>query len=84
MNEFLIREYVKRLTLDDVKMFSEKKGIELNDNETNIIYDYIKKYWRTIVYGNPKNILNELKEKVSEITYNKIEKLYIEFKEKVN
>jgi hypothetical protein len=84
VNEFLIKEFVNRLTIDDIKNFSNKKGIEVNEKEIRIIYDYIKKYWRTIVYGNPKEILNELKEKVSETTYNKIEKLYIEFKEKIN
>ncbi|MFA5602699.1 MAG: hypothetical protein WDA21_03070 [Bacilli bacterium] len=84
MNEFLIKEYVNRLNIDDIKCFSNKKGIEVDEKETKIIHDYIKRYWRTIVYGNPKEILNELKEKVSDNTYNKIEKLYIEFKEKIN
>lgn len=84
MNEFLIKEYINRMTIDDIKNFSNKKGIELDDKETCILFEYIKKYWRTILYGNPKNILNDIKEKVSENTYNKIEKLYIEFKEKIN
>ena len=49
-----------------------------------LIYDYIKKDYKTIIYGNPKDILNEIKFKVKPLTYNKIENLYIKFKDKID
>ena len=43
-----------------------------------------KKDYKTIIYGNPKDILNEIKFKVKPLTYNKIENLYIKFKDKID
>lgn len=82
MNEFLIKNYISKLTLNDIKTFAIKNGIELNEEELKIIEKYIRNDWRTIIYGNPRPILNELKEKLNQIEYQKIENLYIEFKEK--
>lgn len=44
----------------------------------------LKKDYKTIIYGNPKDILNEIKFKVKPLTYNKIENLYIKFKDKID
>ena len=82
MYDFLINEYINRLSVDEIREFAFKKGVELNDDETDIIYDYTKKYWRTFVHGNPRPILDELKCKVRPITYNKIETLYIEARDR--
>lgn len=82
MNEFLIKNYISKLTLNDIKTFAIKNGIELNEEELKIIEKYIRNDWRTIIYGNPRPILNELKEKLNQIEYQKIENLYVEFKEK--
>ena len=80
MYDYLINEYVNRITTEEIKDFAFKKGIELTDEETDIIYDYAKKYWRTFVHGNPRPILDEIKGKVRPITYNKMEAIYIEAK----
>lgn len=82
VNEFLIKNYISKLTLNDINTFAIKNGIELNEEELKIIEKYIRNDWRTIIYGNPRPILNELKEKLNQIEYQKIENLYIEFKEK--
>ena len=83
MNIYLINEYIKRLTKEDIIKFSESQGISLDDNEINTIYEYIKKYYKTFIYGNPRPILDELKQKVKPMTYNKIETLYSQFKDKL-
>ena len=70
------------MTKDDILRFATKNGIELNDKELKIIYNHIKKEWKTIVYGNPREILDDIKMNFDDITYNKIENLYINFKEK--
>lgn len=82
MYDFLINQYINRLTKDEIKCFAYKKGVELTEEETNTIYDYTKKHWRTFLHGNPRPILDELKSKVKPFTYNKMETLYIEAKDK--
>ena len=84
MNIYLINEYVNRLKVSDITYYAEKQGITLDKDEAKLIYDYIKNDYRTIIYGNPKDILNEIKFKVKPLTYNKIENLYIKFKDKID
>lgn len=84
MNNFLISEYVKRITKDDINKFALKQGVSLTKDELDIIYNYVKKEYKTVIYGNPRVILDELKIKVRPITYNKIESLYEQFKGYLN
>lgn len=84
LNLFLISEYVKRITKEDIKKFALKEGITLTEYELNIINDYIKNYYKTFIYGNPKGYLDELKKQVEPLTFNKIETLYKEFRIKLN
>ena len=82
MQEFLIKNYISRLTLDDIDEFAKKHGIELKEQELKLIEQHIRKDWRTIIYGNPKPILDNIKTKLNNLQYQKIENLYIEFKHK--
>jgi len=82
MYDYLISEYLNRITTDEIKDFAFKKGIELTDEETDIIYKYAKEHWRTFLHGNPRPILEEVKTKVRPLTYNKIETIYAEVRNK--
>lgn len=84
MNIYLIQEYVNRLKKDDITSFALKQGIILDNEEIDIVYNYIKSNYKTIIYGNPKEILQEIKNKVKPLTFNKIENLYIRFKDKID
>ena len=84
MNFYLIEEYVNRMKKDDINKFALKQGIILNEEELDTIFTYVKNNYKTIIYGNPKEILLEVKNKVSDVTYNKIENLYIKFKDKID
>jgi hypothetical protein len=42
MNKLIILNYINKLKKEDIYNFSLKENIELNDNELDIIYDYIK------------------------------------------
>lgn len=84
MNEFLIKEYINNISYEDVISFASNQGITLTNEETEIIYDNIKNNWRTILYGNARGILDDLKSKLKPATYNKIEELYVSFKDKFN
>lgn len=82
MVEKLISEYVSRMTKNDVNNFAHKNGIILNNYELSLIFNNIKENWHTIVYGNARGILDDVKSKVEPLTYQKIENLYIYFKDK--
>lgn len=79
MIQKIINEYINRLTKNDVKEFGIKNGIELNNNELDLVYDHVKQNWKTIIYGNPKPILEEIKRNTNNLTYQKIENLYTKF-----
>ena len=83
MHLYLVGEYVKRMTKDDIINFALKQGIELKKNEVDILYETIKKDYKTIVFGNARGILDELKLKLEPNAYQKIELLYMTFKDKL-
>ena len=82
MNEFLIKNYISKLTLNDIEKFARKNEIELNEKELKIIEIHIRNDWKTIIYGDPTPVLNNLKEKINKVQYQKIENLYKEYKDK--
>ena len=84
MNIYLISEYVNRMQKQDVNNSAIKQGITLDNEELDIIYNYIKNNYKTLIYGNPKVILEEIKYQVKPLTYNKIENLYMQFKDKID
>ena len=47
MNIYLISEYVNRLRKSDIIYYAEKQGISLDKEEVELIYDYIKKDYKT-------------------------------------
>lgn len=63
--------------------FALKQGITLEKSELDTIYEYVKKDYKTFIYGNPRSVLDEVKKKVRPLTYNKIENLYQQFKNKI-
>ena len=84
MNIYLITEYVNRMTKEDINKYALKQGIILDNEELDLIYTYIKSNYKTILFGNPKDILEEIKSKVKPLTYSKIENLYMKFKDKID
>lgn len=83
MNRLFIYEYINRLRRDDVLKFCSLKGINISDNEINIIYDYIKQDYKRF-FNNPTEVLNEIKVKVSDNTFSEIMKLYDKYKNKIS
>lgn len=82
MNKIIIKNFISKLTHNDIKTFSKKQNILLNDDEIKLIETYIKQNWHTIIYEDPKPIFDKLKKNINKSEYIKIEKLYIEFKNK--
>ncbi|MDD2490531.1 MAG: DUF2624 family protein [Bacilli bacterium] len=84
MQEFIIREYINQLTKEDIICLAKNNQISLDNKEVDIIYLYIKKHWQTFYNGNPQNHLKELKSKLRPTTYQKLEHLYCQLKNKIS
>ena len=80
--EQVIKSYIDKLSISDIKRYSINNNIDLNNDELNLIYRYIKNDWKTIIYGNYSSILNDLKNKIDINKYYKIEQLFYKYKSK--
>lgn len=80
--ERLIANYVSKLKKQDIVQFALKNDINLKEEEVTIVYDIIQKYWKEIIFENHETILQKIKGKINNCTYQKIEELIILYKEK--
>lgn len=80
MYEKMLEKYINKLTKEDILKFSYTQNVKLTHEELDIIYFYIKEYWRQIVKSDPTSIFMELKEKLSTNVYNKMIELYNKYK----
>lgn len=76
MNQFFILNYIKKLTKNDIVNFANKQNISLTNEEVDIIYFYIKNRYQDFFMGHEKELLEEIKKKVSHDTYLKILEYY--------
>jgi len=67
----LIKNYVSTLTKEKTRDFALSKGIDLNDEELDFVYRFIKKNYEAL-YANPNIDLSKFKDKFSEENYQKI------------
>ena len=83
MYELLIKEYINKLTEEDIKKYAEGYQINLSDDEAKILFLYAKNYWKDFLYNEPKELLSELKEKLQPSNYEKLYQLYKDTKSKI-
>jgi len=79
---YLLKEYIKKVTEEDIYNFALKEGITLLDHETKIIYLYLKNYWESFLKDDASYLFEELKEKLEPKTYDKLVELYKKYKPK--
>ena len=79
MKDYLIIEYVKKLTVDDVKNFAKLKNINISDSEAIILYNYIKNHYQELL-NNDSKIIKEIKDQINPNTFKEVYKLYLEYK----
>ena len=79
MNKLFIYEYINRLKKEDIVSFCNVKGINVNDKDLNVVYNYIKNDYKRF-FNDPLVVLDEVKTLVSNYTYNEIIKLYDKYK----
>ena len=84
MNNILLDKYIDKLTLNHINNYAKNQNIVLINNEDEILFDFIKKNYK-ILYESEYNedIIKELKCKLSLNTYEKVNSLYKEAKEKI-
>lgn len=78
----LIKNYINKLTINDINGLAIKNNINLNDSELNFIYNKIKNNYNELLYNDSTNIFNELKNNVSNDNYLKIKELFTTYKNK--
>ena len=79
MKDYLISEYIKKLTIDDIKNYAKLKNIIITESDAIILYDYAKKYYQELINGD-EIIIKELKAKLSPNTFKEAYRLYLEYK----
>lgn len=82
MKDKLIKNYINNLKQNDIYNFAIKNNINLTNDEINYLYKLIKNNYQEIIYNDPDNILKDLKQNISEDSFEKIVKLYYIYKEK--
>lgn len=82
MYEIIIKDYVNKLTEEDIINYGKRKNINISNDDAKILYVYAKNYWREFYKGNPNDLIDEIKEKIDPETFNKLYKIYINLKSK--
>ena len=81
MKNIILKSYVNKLSINDIKLFCDKNNLMLDNYELNIIYNYIKKNYINIINDENKT-LSDAKELLSNSSYEKIKELYLIYRNK--
>ena len=81
MYEIIIRDYIKKLTEEDIIKYGKRKNIDISNEDSKILFVYAKNYWREFYKENPTELINELKEKLEPKTFNDLYKIYMDLKQ---
>ncbi len=82
MKDQLIKNYINKLNISDIEKFALNNNINLSNNETNVIYDIMKKNYKDILNGNYDTSFKILKNNLSNDNYEKVKNLFFKYKEK--
>lgn len=67
---------------DDIKNFCSKNNIIINDQELDIVFNYIQENWYEICFSDTKITLDKIKPLLKPESYLEAKKLIEEYKEK--
>ena len=82
MKDKLLKNYIKNLKKEDIKLLATNNNIIISNKELDIIYDTIKNEYENLLNGNHDQVFNKLNNKVSSDNYDKIINLFFEYKKK--
>lgn len=77
----LIKQYINKITINNINDFAVKNNIILNKKELGILYDITKNHYEEVLKDDSK-IKEYLKQTINTDNYNKIIDLYEIYKEK--
>ena len=80
MNKLIVLKYMEKITKDDIKKYALSQNVELKNNEIDLLYAYIKKYCKRIL-DEPLDVIDEIKDDLSDEVYNKLLELYGKYKD---
>ena len=80
MYEMLIKNYINKITINDINNFANSNNISLLPGEDKILYNFINKFWKEAYKGDINKVFSILKNNVSESTYNAAVILYNKYK----
>lgn len=78
----LIKNYINKLTIDDINNIAIRHNIDLNNDELYYIYNQIKNNYQDLLCEDSSIIFNDLKNNVSSSNYDKIKNLFDTYKQK--
>ena len=82
MYEYLIGEYVKKVSVNDIINFGIKNNIQVSIEDAKILQHYVVNNYKELISNNPNNVLKEIKRKIDPITYDKAYQLFIMYRNK--
>ena len=83
INKSVVYNYIKNIKKEDIYNYGIKQGIEISNNDIDIIYDYINNRYDDII-NDIERIFLEVKDKLNIKTYNKLLELYDKYKYIIN
>lgn len=83
MHKLIILKYMEKITKDDIRKYAQSQDTTLDDNELDLIYNYIKKYPKRIL-NEPLDVIDEIKDDLSNDVYQKLLELYQKYKDKIS
>ncbi|MFQ8643042.1 MAG: hypothetical protein ACLU8V_06235 [Oscillospiraceae bacterium] len=78
----LIKQYINKITINNINDFAIKNNINLNEKELNVLYDVTKNRFEEVLYKDDSSVKSYLKEHLTSENYDKIVKLYDEYRAK--
>lgn len=78
----LIERYINKMNIEDINNFAKSKNINLSNEELSFTYNFIKKNYQDMLKNPQVFSLDRYKNNYSIENYNKINKVYEEYKNK--
>ena len=75
----LLKNYIEKLTLDELRSFGEKNGINISLTEYQFILDLVQKNFEDLLQNEDK-YLSMIEEKINPTEFKKIKDLYLYYK----
>jgi len=77
MYEYLIGQYVKKVSVMDIINFGIKNDIMVSMEDAKVLQHYLVNNYKELISDNPNSVLKEIKRKINPDTYEKSYKLYL-------